>query len=252
MEVTPSRLDELAELGRRLGYTFVSPPLLNKALTHRSFANEADDPDVLDNERFEFLGDSILDLIVADYIVAHEKKFREGRLSRIRAQVVNEQALAEVARDLALGEFLLLGKGEEASGGRDKTSLLANAMEAVIAAVYVDADFPTVTAVFLPVFRHRIDAAASGMVDTDFKGRLQRALKGGATVSYRLVDEAGPDHEKVFTVDIIIDDITCGQGTGRTKKEAEQRAAQLAVERWESEQGVTPDEADENGDRIDP
>ncbi len=236
MTLDEGRSGELNRLANRLGRPFNDIHLLNKALTHRSWANECADPNVPDNERFEFLGDAVLDLIVAEVIVAHEQKFREGRLSRIRAQVVNEQALADTARTLGIGGYLLLGKGEINSGGREKPSLLANAMEAVIAAVYVDGGYGPTRDIFLPIFAPRIDAAIEGLDEFDHKGKLQRLLKGALSPSYRLVGEEGPDHAKEFTVALYLNDKRYGGGSGRTKKEAEQHAAREACVRLEAEQ----------------
>ncbi len=232
MPVDETRTTQLKELSLRLGYTFRDIKLLNKALTHRSYSNECNNPIILDNERFEFLGDSALDLIVSRYIVLNGRRLREGDLSRIRSQLVNEQSLAVMARELGLGEFLLLGRGEEVSGGRDKNSLLANAFEAVVAAIFLDSSFDTTYQVLLLIMKNVIDDTVINGKVGDHKGRLQTFInsKGLPPVSYKLVDESGPDHKKTFTIQVWVENKPHGAGTGRTKKEAEQEAAKMTLE----------------------
>ena len=225
MNLDTERIKALKTLSARIGYPFSDLELLNKALTHRSYANERQDPKIKDNERFEFLGDSVLDLIVARYMVLNGGNLREGGLSKIRSQVVNEQSLASVAKNLDLGVYLLLGKGEEGSGGREKSSLLANGFEAVIAAVFLDSNFDTAYETFLEVLKEMIHNRIDGG-ETDYKGLLLRTLRGrGEGVTYRVTGESGPDHEKYFEVCAMINDEPMGIGEGRTKKEAEQKAA---------------------------
>jgi ribonuclease-3 len=226
------RLEELAEICFRLGYVFRDMALLNKALTHRSYANENPAKGVKDNERLEFLGDSVLDLAVSRYLFFQGLEFNEGDLSRIRSQVVNEQSLAKFGKDINLGSYLLLGKGEEATGGREKISLIANAFEALLAAVYIDSSFETLYQVTIRLIKPALDEAALAKAEADYKGLLQRRLKGlgGGALQYRLIEESGRDHEKSFRSQVWIGNKPCGTGGGRTKKEAEQAAAKLTCQ----------------------
>ncbi len=233
-KLTQDRIIQLKPLCGKLDYFFKEPWLLDKALTHRSYANEAPDNSIRDNERLEFLGDSVLDLVVSRYILFRDKDLQEGALSKIRSQMVNETALANIARGLNLGEYLLLGKGEESTGGRDKNSLLANALEAVIAAIYLDSSFKETYHILLKILKEDIDQVASKRTTFDHKGVLQSYIKGengvAANPQYRLINETGPDHEKTFTVQVWISDEPYGVGVGKTKKEAEQSAAMKTYE----------------------
>lgn len=219
-------------LEESLGYGFSELGLLEEALTHTSFANEQPGP-TPDNERLEFLGDAILDLIISEHLLAAFPEAKEGTLSKLRAQMVNETALAEQARRLDLGEHLRLGRGEELTGGREKPSLLAGAYEALVASVYLDGGYERARSVFLGHFLEAFEAAAASAPTTDFKSLLQERCqrKGLGLPSYRLVGERGPDHDKVFDVEVAVQEGPKGRGTGRSKKEAEQAAARKALER---------------------
>ncbi len=224
------RLEQLKKLANRFGHALKNPDLLNKALTHKSYANENQCLFLKDNERFEFLGDSVIDLIVSRYLLYQDHNMTEGELSKVRAQVVNEQSLAQFARTLNLGEYMLLGKGEEGSGGRDKNSLLSNTFEAVIAALFLDSSFERIYQMFLGVFRERIDEITAQKRITDYKGQLQKYCQSRilAKPQYRLISEAGPDHNKIFRIQAFILGEPYGIGVGKTKKEAEQAAARLS------------------------
>ncbi len=226
------RLAVLNKLASRFGYVFRNPELLNKALTHKSFANESHSASIKHNERFEFLGDSVIDLVVSRYLVCLNSDLSEGELSKIRAQIVNEQSLAQFARKLDMGEALQLGKGEDFSGGREKSSLLSNTFEAVIAALFLDSSFDAVYEMFLTEFRGNIDRTICMREVTDYKGQLQKYCQSGmlSNPEYRLISETGPDHDKVFSIQVLISDITYSTGTGKTKKEAEQEAARKSYE----------------------
>jgi ribonuclease-3 len=226
------RLDELAGICFRLGYVFKDMTLLNKALTHRSYANENPAKGVKDNERLEFLGDSVLDLVVSRYLFFQCLEFDEGDLSRIRSQVVNEQSLAKFGRDINLGSYLLLGKGEESTGGREKNSLIANAFEALLAAIYLDSSFDTLYEVTIRLMKPALDEAASAKAEGDYKGLLQKRLKimGAGSLQYRIIEETGRDHEKTFRSQVWIGNEPGGAGGGRTKKEAEQAAARMTCQ----------------------
>ena len=203
------------------------------ALTHRSFAFEQ--PETIEhNERLEFLGDAILGAVVTDLIYAKYPDHPEGDLARLRASVVNTAALAEMARSLGLGEHLRLGKGEEASGGRDKASLLADSFEAVIGAVYLDQGIEAVTSVLRPLFDRALDEVLEGGDTFDPKTALQEtAVKLHGEVPHYRVASSGPDHDKRFTAHVFIAGEPFGSGSGRSKKEAEQYAAREALDRIE-------------------
>ncbi|MDH5677118.1 MAG: ribonuclease III [Nitrospinota bacterium] len=226
------RIVELKELSSKLGYFFKDYELLNKSLTHKSYSNEKQKCGLKDNERFEFLGDSVINLAVSRYLLSRNSSLSEGELSSIRAQLVNEQSLARFARQLTLGQYLLLGKGEEVSGGRVKPSLLANATEAVMAAVFIDSDFNTSYEVILRLFKETIDRLTDRRIVADHKGLLQKYCQAHvlSNPNYRLISELGPDHCKTFMVQVYILDEPYGIGIGRTKKEAEQTAAMQSIE----------------------
>lgn len=219
----PSR-DPVKRLLAAVGHGFRDEALLWQALTHRSYVNECADPTVRDNERFEFLGDAVIDLVVSAELMARYPEAREGPLSKMRAAIVSEGALARVAEAVGLGEALRLGRGEELSGGRKKPSILSDAFEALMAAVYLDAGLEKVTEVLAPRLRFPDEAALErGDPKTELQQRIQAARH--ITPSYRLVEESGPDHSKLFSVEILVGGEVLGRGEGRTKKEAEQRAA---------------------------
>jgi ribonuclease-3 len=228
-----------AELEARLGYTFRNAALCETAMTHTSWLNEAGQPNRSDNERLEFLGDAVLDLVVSDLLMRRFPDRREGDLSRSRAALVSETGLAHVAAALDVGRFILLGKGEERTGGRSRPSILANALEALMGAIYIDAGFDVAAAVSGRLFEGRmedVDAHAR----LDYKSRLQeraQALWQMAPV-YEVVAEGGPDHDKRFEVALSLGGRPYGRAVGRSKKEAEQGAAAAALEAIE--RGETP------------
>ncbi len=228
---------------RALAVRFKDADLRQLALTHRSFAFEQDLTET--NERLEFLGDAVLGLVVTDIAFARFPEMPEGELAKLRAATVNMLTLADVARELSLGDEILLGKGEELSGGRDKTSILADAMEAVLGAVYLDRGLGAASELIERLFWPRMAAYARGEGDRDFKTVLQEmaAQDVGTIPQYRVVEE-GPDHAKEFTATVYIGGQAYGSGEGRSKKEAEQAAAREAYDRLISETGtVTAGEA---------
>ncbi len=238
--LTPERIRELGSLQETLVYTFKDPALLNKALTHKSYVNEKTET-LKNNERFEFLGDSVLDLIVSDFLITAYPDFSEGKLSKIRAAVVNEGCLAKLARKLDLGKFLLLGKGESQSGGRNKNSLLANAFEALVGALYQDGQLPEVKRVFMGELKNEISKRIDSRLFQDFKSELQEYTQThlNCIPSYKVVGEAGPDHEKTFEVEVIFQGSPKGKGQGRNKKEAEQAAASEALNNFRKESNTS-------------
>lgn len=224
-----SPLEHLAE---RLGHRFRTPRLLEEALTHTSYLNEAPDPRKSDNERLEFLGDAVLDLVISERFLSQFPEAPEGELSKLKAKTVSEAALSQVARRLDLGGALVLGRGEELTGGRDKPSLLADALEAVIAAVYLDGGLDAARRVVLAAFAELL-ANLSRPESADHKTELQELCQRDFSVLpvYRVLRESGPDHHKQFDVELSIRGEVYGVGTGRSKKEAEQQAARIALER---------------------
>lgn len=220
-------MDRLEE---KLGYRFRDRGLLEHAMTHSSYANEHRGAGLTSNERLEFLGDSVLGVVVADYLFHEHPDMPEGELTRTRAALVCEGSLHEVAKGLNLGRYLRLGKGEDAGGGRERPSILADATEAMLAAVYLDGGMEAVR----PIIRSLIlDKEQEKSADRDYKTALQELVQRtpGAAVSYRLVRESGPDHCRSFEMEASVDGGVIGMGVGRTKKEAEQMAAKAALER---------------------
>ncbi len=231
--------DDLQTLMQRLGRPFVDDGLLARSLAHRSWCAEHNA--ATSNERLEFLGDAVLGLVVTDHLFLTYPDLPEGELAKVRASLVNSEALAEVAGELDLGSFLLLGKGEAASGGREKPSILADAMEAVIGAVYLDGGWPAAADLVMQLLADRIDEAAAGPGGQDFKTRLQElaARRFEQLPRYEVVDE-GPDHAKRFFATVFLVGEPRGEGEGRSKKQAEQGAARAA---WTTlQQLVPPDE----------
>jgi ribonuclease-3 len=227
--VEGSPRSEPRALDHALGIRFRNAELRETALTHRSFAFEQD----LDttNERLEFLGDSVLGLVVTDMAFDAFPRLPEGELAKLRAAIVNAQALADVARALGLGELVRLGKGEEQSGGRDKASILADALEAVFGAVYLDLGLDEARGLIERLFRPLMEAYARGEGDRDYKTILQElASRELHTMPEYRLEDRGPDHEKEFTATVFLNGQAMGSGVGRSKKEAEQRAAREAFD----------------------
>ncbi len=220
---------DTSELRRSLD-VHIEPDLLTLALTHRSYAYE--NGGLPTNERLEFLGDSVLGIVVTETLYANYPDWSEGRLAKLRAAVVNAGALADVARTLGLGEYLYLGRGEETTGGRDKSSILADTMEAVFGAVFLDSGIDAAREVIHRLFDPLIMAAAELGAGLDWKTSLQEvaAAAGLGLPDYRVSDE-GPDHAKEFSAEAVIAGEVLGEGAGRSKKVAEQRAAAQAYER---------------------
>jgi len=217
----------LETLDRALGVSFRDAELRQAALTHRSYAFEQGL--TVTNERLEFLGDSVLGLVVTDMAYRSYPDMPEGQLAKLRAAIVNMQALADVARSLGIGDVVLLGKGEEQSGGRDKASILADALEAVFGAAYLDLGLDRARDLIERLFRPRMEAYVRGEGDRDYKTILQEIASQElrSIPDYRVV-ERGPDHEKEFTATVHVGGEPLGTGTGRSKKEAEQQAAREA------------------------
>lgn len=221
---------DLECLQRSLGYTFINTDLLEEALRHSSYVNEQADAGLRDNERMEFLGDAVLNLVIGHLLMEFHPELREGDLSRIRANLVNESQLADLARGLDLGRHLQLGKGETQTQGHEKNSILANAFEALCAAIYLDQGFDAASAILQRLFNDLLKDASLLNTGQDFKSRLQEAVQGTfkAIPAYQVVEEIGPDHDKTFRVAMTVGDLQT-EGLGKSKKMAEQDAARQAL-----------------------
>lgn len=234
-DVKPSKrppAERLALLEARVKQVFADGKQALTAITHKSYCNEHKEEQIEDNERLEFLGDAVVDLAIGQRLMERFPKADEGELSKLRALIVNEEGLARVARALNLGELLLLGRGEELTGGRDKNSVLADALEAVIGALYVGNGMPGALALIDGLFGEALDGVAEGKQGRDNKSLLQEAAQSRLKSSprYRVVSETGPEHEKVFEVEVSIAGELFARSTGRSKKEAEQAAAEKTLE----------------------
>lgn len=223
----------MKELETKLGYCFCNRSLLSEALNHSSYANEHRAQGMNSNERLEFLGDSVLGFVTAEYLFARHPDLPEGDLTRIRAALVCEQSLHEVAQKLGLGSYLRLGKGEEAGGGRQRTSILADATEAVFAAVYLDGGISAASAL---IHRVLLDVEREEVVEErrrDYKTQLQERVQrqAGQELTYCMVGEEGPDHAKTFITEVRLNGAAIGRGSGHSKKESEQMAAKAALEK---------------------
>lgn len=221
----------IAEFEKKIGYTFQDKALLVHALSHTSYTNEHGMEKQASNERLEFLGDAIVDMVVSDYLYRHNDTEPEGTLTKWRASVVCEASFAHIAAGMDYGSYLLLGKGEEATGGRSRSSVLADAFEAVIAAMYLDSDIETVLAWIIRHLQEELTLAMQGKMAKDYKTLLQELVQKGerGKVSYVITDEKGPDHAKTFCVDVLVDGERVASGSGTSKKDAEQAAAGAAI-----------------------
>ena len=227
----------MRELEKKLNYTFRDPGLLGEALSHSSYANEHRSAGLRSNQRLEFLGDSVLGFVTAEFLFLQHPDLPEGDLTRIRAALVCEQSLYEVARKLDLGRYLKLGRGEEAGGGRERTSILADATEAVFAAVYLDGGIGAASTL---IHRVLLDAEKEEVVEErrrDYKTALQELVQRQAdqVLTYRMIGEEGPDHDKTFLAEVLLNGTQVGTGSGHSKKEAEQSAAKAALRKLEAE-----------------
>ena len=224
---------EFDALETRIGYRFKDRGLLEHALTHKSKAHEDPSGGVADNESLEFLGDAVLGLVVAEALFRTFPNYSEGQKSKIKANLVSTTSLAELAEQLGLGDHMILGRGEEKTGGRRKQALLADTCEALIAAIYMDGGLEPARAFLMREFQPGIEAAKQpDYFGRDHKSRLQERLQaqGRPLPAYRVSGEVGPDHRKLFHVEVLVGDDMIAQGVGRTKKEAEQEGARLALE----------------------
>lgn len=226
--IEKNKLDELEKI---IGYQFKNKSYLQTALTHSSYVNEHRTSK--DNERLEFLGDSVLSLIVSNYIFSYKSNLKEGELTKIRSTLVCEKSLMKVAEKISIGSYIRLGKGEKNSGGQKRASILADAVEALIAAIYLDSDFITVSRYVLSWLEDNILIALSNKKNSDYKSKLQEEIQKvkGRTIKYEMINMQGPDHDRIFTIGVYSDEKMIGTGTGRSKKDAEQLSAKNALEK---------------------
>ncbi len=224
---------KLSELENRINYHFKDSRLLQQALTHSSYVKEHLLSKTESNERLEFLGDALIDAICGEELYRRCPESGEGRLTKLRAAVVCEKALAQQAQKIEIGEYLLMGHGEEKQGGRRRASIMADAVEALIGAVYLDGGYEAAGDVFLMLSGDMINDAIKGRLMKDYKSNLQEQVQaaGGGRLIYRVSREEGPDHSKTFYMDLFLGDTLIGTGSGRSKKQAEQQAAKEALER---------------------
>lgn len=227
----------LENLQENLGYRFRDESLLRGALYHSSYANEHRNENIVSNERLEFLGDAVLGFVSAEFLYSRFPHAPEGELTRIRAALVREESLFEVAQALQLGECLMLGKGEESGGGRQRPSILADCTEAVFAAVYLDGGMDCARDLIHRVLLSKGDIEVAESRRRDYKTELQEMVqrKPHQVLRYELVGQSGPDHAKVFTVAVLLNGDPVGEGSGHSKKEAEQASARAALEKLTKE-----------------
>lgn len=226
----PSPQECVSALEAKLKVVFPNRALGLAAVTHKSYSNEHRESSAADNERLEFLGDAVVDLAVSHRLMERFPNATEGELSKLRALIVNEEGLARIARQIGLGEILLLGRGEELTGGRQKNSVLADALEAVLGSVYLSAGWDKVLELVDRLFGEALEGVADGRSGYDYKTRLQEQvqIRLRQAPKYRVLSETGPAHERVFEVEVTIGDELTARATGRSKKEAEQAAARKA------------------------
>ena len=216
---------------QKINYEFKNKEYILEALTHSSYSNE--NKNYPFNERLEFLGDSVLSIVISDYLFKKETKLPEGELTKIRANIVCEESLSEVSKNIHLGKYMLLGKGEEATGGRERISILADALEAVIAAIYLDGGIKCAREFILTNMEKIINDSIKGKIFRDYKTCLQEVLQsnGENNIWYKLIEEKGPDHNNRFVMEVGINDTVLGVGEGKSKKDAEQVAAKCALDK---------------------
>ncbi|MPN04204.1 Ribonuclease 3 [bioreactor metagenome] len=229
MKINKKISDTIEQFENIIEYRFNNRDYILEALTHSSYSNENKDYEF--NERLEFLGDSVLSIIVSEYLFKEETSLPEGELTKLRANIVCEESLSDAAYEIKLGEHMLLGKGEEATGGRERISILADAFEAVIAAIYLDGGLESARNFVLKYMENIILDSRKGKIFRDYKTHLQEILqgKGENNIWYKLVEEKGPDHNKRFVMEVGTNETVLGTGEGKSKKEAEQLAARVAL-----------------------
>ena len=231
MKINTNILNNISKFENIISYNFKNKQYILEALTHSSYSNE--NKSYAFNERLEFLGDSVLGIIISDYLFKNETELPEGELTKLRANIVCEESLSEVSKKIELGTHMLLGKGEEATGGRERVSILADAVEAVIDAIYLDGGIENARKFVLTQMDEIIQDSIKGRIFRDYKTHLQEVIQsqGETNIIYDLVEEIGPDHNKKFVMQVKLNDEVLGTGEGKSKKEAEQSAAKQALRR---------------------
>ncbi len=221
---------KIEEILNKIKIEFSNMEILKQAITHSSYAHENSRNNVSHNERLEFLGDAVLELVISEYLYVNYPELNEGDLTRLRANIVCESSLVRVAKFLNLGEYILLGKGELAAGGKSRPSILANSLEALIGAVYLDKGYGNARSKILNLFKPVIEEIKEGDLNKDYKTLVQEYTQAeySLTPEYKIVDEIGPDHNKIFVAQVLFKEKVIGEGRGRNKKEAEQAAASVA------------------------
>jgi len=225
------------DFSNKIGYEFKDKALLSRALTHSSYVNDKKDGAHRNNERLEFLGDALFGAVISEELYKRLDRAYEGTLTKLKAHIVCEKSLAFYGKQIGVNESVFLGKGEECNGGREKEALIADALEAVIGAVFLDGGYEAARTVVLRIFNDRIEDAVAGRLGNDYKTELQERLQvgGDLKISYKLEREEGPDHDKVFYIVLYAAGKRIGAGQGKSKKEAEQNAAKEALERGVSD-----------------
>ncbi|MCX8131934.1 MAG: ribonuclease III [Clostridia bacterium] len=218
-------------LEEKIGYCFKNKENLVLALTHSSYANEIKNHRMQSNERLEFLGDAVLNIAISEKIYLSKSGLAEGEMTRVRSNIVCEASLMDCSNKLNIGSFLLLGKGEEMTGGRGRTSILSDTFEAIIGAIYLDSGLDNAKAFIYEQMKEIIENSIKGTMFTDYKTQLQEEMQKSSEcrILYEIIDEQGPDHNKVFISQVKVNDVVMGTGEGRSKKEAEQSAAKKAI-----------------------
>ncbi len=231
MSLDDKRQKQLEIIQENIGIFFENPVILNQAFKHPSLSNEQEGQNQDNNQRLEFLGDAVLELVISEYLFKNYKSLREGQMTKIRAFIVCEPTLAKLSQKLHLGNYLMLGKGEENTGGREKNSILADTLEALIGAIYIDKSYSAAYDFIIKNLKMTILKAISGEWNMDYKTNLQEVLQKNddERISYNLVKELGPDHDKTFYVEAILNNRVLGTGKGKSKKQAEQEAAREAL-----------------------
>ncbi len=226
----------MKELEKAIGYSFKNKDILKTALTHSSYIKEKNMPRTMCNERLEFLGDAVLGAVISDYLYNELPEEREGGLTKIKTDLVRANSLAQFGRSIDIGSYLLLGNGEITTKGYDKESILENAVEAIIGAVFVESGYKQTSEVVINMLEDQIEKAMQGEVNIDYKTTVQEIIqsKGNYKIEYQVVGEKGKSHDKTFYVELKIDDVTVGKGTGKSKKTAENQAAKIAIKTLKS------------------
>ncbi len=223
----------IKDIEKNIGYIFKNKGLLAESLTHKSYYHENKEKAVSYNERLEFLGDSVIGLIIVEYLFLLEQKYEESVLAKVKSYLVSESVFADIADLISIGKYLLLGKGEESTGGRNKQSILSDALEAIIGAIYLDGGYEKTREIVLTFFKDRIDNAVKSGEFYDYKTELQEKsqLLYGVLPEYRVIKQQGEEHKRIFTVAVFLEGKKLGVASGRRKKEAETLAAKKAIEK---------------------